>query len=213
MNEEQVTVHACVLLAAPAGENDKRLVLLSKELGKITVFARGAKRPKSAFLAASNPFVFGEFQLKPQTNAYSLLKANVSEYFRELSADYEAFSYGSYFLEFASYYSEENLDGTNELSLLFYSLKALLSSNFDNRLVRRAFEMKTFVLDGAYPDPDRERLSETARHAFAHIIGCDLKNLYSFTVKEEVILEMGKVIDRYIAGNIPKEFRSLKLLN
>ena len=213
MNDEQLVLKACVLSSTPAGENDKRLVLLSKEYGKVTVFARGARRPKSAFLAAACPFVFGEFSVKPNASAYSLLKVNASEYFRELSEDMETFAYGSYFLELASYVSEENLDGTEELSLLFYSLKALLSPAFDNRLVRRIFEMKTFVLDGAYPDIRQEKLSETARHAFSHIITSELRSLYSFEVKEEVILEMGRVLDRYMAATIPKEFHSLKLLD
>ena len=213
MNEDQLVLKACVLSATPAGENDKRLVLLSKDYGKLTVFARGARRPKSAFLAAACPFVFGEFTVRPGASAYTLLRANASEYFRELSQDMDTFAYGSYFLELAAYVSEENLDGTGELSLLFYSLKALLSESFDNRLVRRVFEMKTFVLDGAYPDLSKESLSETARHAFTHIITSDLKTLYSFEVKEPVILEMGRVLDRYKAGSIPKEFRSLKLLD
>lgn len=98
---EQVILTGMVIKSAPAGEYDRRLVILTCERGKITAFARGARRPGSTLMAASAPFVFGTFALYEGRDAYSLVSVDVQNYFREITEDMEAACYGSYFLEFA----------------------------------------------------------------------------------------------------------------
>ncbi len=141
-----------VLKAAPVGEYDKRLIVLTGERGKITVFVRGARRVNSAFLASTNPFAYGEFELFEGRNSYTACKISIRHYFRELSEDIETASYGFYFLELADYYAVENLEARDLCNLLYLSLKALSRPALSNRLVRRITELRMLVISGEYPN-------------------------------------------------------------
>ena len=149
---QNLVVTAMVLNVMPIGEYDKRIMLLTSERGKITAFARGARRPNSQLLAATNPFVFGEFELFEGRSSYTVSKVTVKNYFRELSEDFEAAYYGFYFLEFADYYCQENSDEKEMLKLLYQSLRALESPSFDHRLVRVVFELKAIAINGEAPN-------------------------------------------------------------
>ena len=149
---QSCTLTGMVLTSMPVGEYDRRIVILTKERGKITAFVRGARRPKSSMVAATNPFCFGEFEAYEGRTAYTVVRANISNYFQEISTDLDKTYYGCYFLEVAEYLTIENGDGGNQLKLLYQTLRALSVPSIPDRLVRCIYEIKSLVYYGVYPD-------------------------------------------------------------
>lgn len=160
----QIILTGMVLSATPIGEYDRRVVILTKEQGKISAFAKGARRPNSHLVGAVNPFTFGKFTVYQGRNSYTIQSVEVTNYFSELREDIVGAYYGFYFLEFANYYTRENNDERNMLKLLYQSMRALTNKHIPDRLVRCVFELKTYYIMGEGPEifqcvvcGDRER--------------------------------------------------------
>lgn len=147
----QITVTGMVLAVTPVGEFDRRVVILTKERGKVVAFARGARRPHSALMGVTSPFSFGEFTVYEGRTSYTLMSASISNYFSELRLDVEGAYYGFYFMDLANYYAREANDETALLKLLYQTLRALTNPKIPDKLVRYIYELKSVCINGEGP--------------------------------------------------------------
>ena len=216
MSSQTYTVTGMVLSAAPVGDYDKLVVLLTRERGKIRAFARGARRPGSALMAAANAFAFGEFQIYEGRTSYTMSQASIQNYFGELMTDFEGACYGQYFLEFADYYTRENADGSDFLKLAYQSLRALLIPAIPRKLVRYIYELKAMAYSGECPQEwsifESWDLDPSTKYAFQYVIASSVEKLYTFTLKEHVCEEFGRIVTWMREHYVDHHFKSLEIL-
>ncbi len=206
-------VSGIVLSAFPSSDNDKRVIILTAERGKITAFARGAKRVNSRLMAATNCLCMGEFKVYEGRSAYTLDEAHITRYFDELRSDFEGAMYGMYFADVADYYCQENNDERDMLNLLYVALCALLKPQIPNRLVQDLFEMKTLVIQGEFPGVTMEReLLPATEKAIRYCMEAPLERLFTFSLPEEVIDQLDRECGIYRRDFIGHHFKSLDIL-
>lgn len=203
-----------VLKAEPVGEYDKRVVILTKERGKLAAFARGARKQSSRLLAPTCPFSFGQFGLYAGRNSYTLTEASISNYFEALRKDFEGACFGQYFLEICDYCARENNDERELLKLLYQSLRALSASSIPKELVRYIFEIRTVVINGEFPGlPDEAKWQDSTRYTIHHITTAPVEKLYTFIVSPQVLGELKRLADFYRKRFLNEPFHSLQILD
>ena len=211
--QEHIYVTGMILKISPVGEYDRHITLLTKERGKLTAFAKGARKPGNRLAAATNPFAFGRFKLYEGRNSYTLSEAEIQNYFEELRVDYVGACYGMYFAEVADYYTRENNDEKEMLRLLYQSLRALSKESLPNPLVRCVFECKAIAVNGEFPGvPQDEDLEESTVYALQYIAASSVEKLYTFTVTDTVLEQLQSIAERYMKRFVGHNFKSLEVL-
>lgn len=147
----QIKTKGLVLQATPFGESDKRLVVLTKEAGKITVFAKGARKSKSRFLALSQMFSYCDYVLYKGKSSYNISSGELIESFHHLSRDVDSLTYGVFVLEFAEYVSNENDLNHPFMQLVLRTLKVLEQASISPDLVIHIFQLKALTYLGYTP--------------------------------------------------------------
>lgn len=208
------SVKGIVIKSEPIGEYDRRLVILTAEKGKISVFAKSARKANSKFVAGSNMFCFGEFFLYRGKNSYSVNDIKISNFFPKLRDDFELAYYGMYFAEIADYYGRENSDDKEMLKLLYQSLRALESDNFNKELVKAIYEIKVVSVNGEFRVIGGDNgLLEDTKYAVDYIVRTAAEKLYSFTVSDEVLAQLVNIGKQTVRETVDAPLKSLEILN
>lgn len=212
--QDLVELSGVVLLTQPVGEYDKRLVILTRERGKITAFAHGARRAKSPLIAVSNAFVFAVFSLREGREAYTLVSAEAADYFEGLAVCLPGAWYGFYFLELAGYYGREGIPAGEMVNLVYVALKALMKDVMPTELIRRVYEERMMVINGefAVPSADRRNFAPAAFKALDYAASAPYGRLFSFVLEGEALRDYTEYVRRAVKRTVDRSFKSLDVI-
>lgn len=146
-----VTTKALVLRGVDYKESDKILTLLTSDMGKLTVSARGCRRRGSPIAAGCQLLCWSEMVLYEYQGRWAVKEANTERQFRGVRDDLEKLALACYLAEVTEVLAVEGLPSPELLSLILNSLHALEKLKKPHALIKAAFELKAMCLAGYEP--------------------------------------------------------------
>ena len=151
MQSAKIVTSGLVLRETETKEADKILTVLTPDLGKIALIARGARRRSSRIAAASQLLAYSELTVYKKGSWYMLDEASTRELFDGVRQDFACLSLASYFAELTEAVSGEGEESQQLLSLILNALYALGTLKKDPLQVKTAFELRLLALCGFEP--------------------------------------------------------------
>lgn len=143
-------VEGIVIRTGDYGETHKIVTLFTRELGKIAVMARGAKKPKSRMAAIAQPFVYASFLVQKGSNMGTLQQGEVLQSLRSIREDIVKTAYASYICELTDKLVEQNHPDPFLFEQLLQTL-IWMNEDKDLDILLLMYELKMFKKGGFAP--------------------------------------------------------------
>ena len=152
MQEERTP--AIVLRTRIHGESDKIVTFLTRDWGKITGIAKGAKRSRRRFVNVLEPFTHIRLRFRPSRSdeLVFILGCELVQTFRRPSQDIHRFALASYLVELTDVMVAGREAGQEIYTLLLAGLVSLEESSPLPALFLPAFELRLLVEVGYAPN-------------------------------------------------------------
>lgn len=216
-------VQGIVLKGINLGESDKIITVYTDTLGKIDIVVHGARKPKSKFMASTQPFCYCEYVIFKGKNLYTLSDSSINESFQVILQDLTKLAYGSYFLDLVDGLNEKDNKNVSILALLLKTLYLLIHEDIDIKLLQFAFEFKAISLSGYMPQVNycikcRRKIGDKCFFSIVDggVVCTDCKNSkssYSLMEDGVQLLQKIKLIKLEDLRNIKYNDKNLSLLH
>ena len=219
---QTIKTRGLVLREYEAGESDKRLLVLCKEHGRMMIYARGARKPKSKFMAAAQLFTYSDFVLAVGRGFYSLTQAEVIQSFYGLRTDYDALTAAHLIAEVCEKTLLDSIACDDLLKLALRAFAHLNKPSLPPAQIVGVFFLRFFAYYGLAPETDictgcgenveqdaffsaeglvcrackpgySMKISAVGVYAIRHIVHNDLPQAFLFNAHESVINELRQV--------------------
>lgn len=141
-----------VIKEVNTGEADKIVTIFSRNHGKISGYAKGARRTKSKFVAGVQFLSYSDFVLFKGKDIYSINSCEVLEPFYEIRNDIERLTYSAHMVEILNDVIQEDQPAVKVLQLFLNTLHMLSKTDKAPELLTRIFEIRMLSILGYAPD-------------------------------------------------------------
>ena len=185
--------------------------------GKISCVAKGARKPRSALLAGTQMFCFGEYLMFKGSQTYHINSVEPIEVFYNLRIDLDKLKYAVHINKIIQDVTNENQNCYKILQLLLNTLYIISETDKNLDMVLSVFKLRLLCILGFTPQvmrckncDEKEKLmyfSESAWNAIKYTVTAPPKRLYSFNLKEDALEEFKLVSKLYFNEKLEKEYK------
>ena len=135
-------------------EADRIVVLYTRDRGKVSAVAKGAKRLHSKLAAACEPLTLNRYSISPGRNLDVISQAESRFTFHYVRADLERLAYAIYRADLADLFTDEHMP---DEALFAHITGCMYLSEYgcDSETVTRYFETRLLRILGYMPDTER----------------------------------------------------------
>jgi len=148
------TTSAIVLRRTSFGETDRIVTLYTRERGKLSGIAKGARKPLSRLAGATEALTYGRYQLATGKTLDVITQAEVKESFPRIRGELNRIAYAVYIAELADKLVEEHEPSIDLFDLLLSALYLMERPN-DPEKIAHMFELQFMRLLGYEPTLDK----------------------------------------------------------
>ena len=147
-----VKMNGVILSESNLGDFDKMLTMLTPGAGKISCVAKGARRTKSALLAGTQIFCFGEYLMYKGSETYHINSVEPIEVFYNIRIDLDKLKYAVHINKIIQDVTHENQNCYKILQLLLNTLYTISETDKNLDLVLSIFKLRLLCLLGFSPN-------------------------------------------------------------
>ena len=147
-----VKTHGIVLAQTPLSSQDKRLTLLTSDLGLVDAIARNVSGARSKLSASSEVLAYNDFCLFKGKSGYIVNSADLENNFYGLREDLVNLSLAGYFCELTRFVLPSEEGGGEILRLLLNTLYLLEKRKRTQTFLKPVYELRLLSLSGFAPN-------------------------------------------------------------
>ena len=200
-----LTVEGIILKRSNFGEADRMLTILTKNLGKISVVARGVRKitsRRAGNVELLNLVKVGLFKGK----GYTLTEAQSIETFPRIKSNLAVSAGGFHILELANKFLPENDPNFRVYDLIVETLKTFESN--PRQLILRAFEIKFLSLLGFFSTRAISGVEPGAKELIELLNSQAISEIELMEIESEKIVALEKILRYYLEDVLESNLKS-----